>query len=137
MRFDLLKILLVDDNQHMRIMVIEILRAVGVRHILQAADGAQAIEAMRREPIDIVIADLAMSPVDGIDFVRLLRNSPDSPNPMCPVMMMSGHSTERRVSEARDAGVNTFIGKPITARGLLEHLSEIIDHPRPFCRSSD
>jgi two-component system chemotaxis response regulator CheY len=75
--------------------------------------------------------------VDGIDFVRLLRNSPDSPNAMCPVMMMSGHSTERRVSEARAAGVNTFIAKPITARGLLEHLSEIIDHPRPFCRSSD
>lgn len=137
LRFDLLKILLVDDNQHMRIMVIEILRAVGVRHIIQASDGAQALEMMRREPVDIVITDLAMSPVDGIDFVRLLRNSPDSPNAMCPVVMMSGHSTERRVSEARDAGVNTFLGKPITARGVLEHLSEIIDHPRPFCRSSD
>ena len=137
LRFDLLKILLVDDNQHMRIMVIEILRAVGVRHIVQASDGAQALDMMRREQVDIVITDLAMSPVDGIDFVRLLRNSPDSPNAMCPVIMMSGHSTERRVSEARDAGVNTFLGKPITARGLLEHLSEIVDHPRPFCRSSE
>ena len=118
-------------------MVIEILRAVGVRHILQASDGAQALDMMRREAVDIVIADLAMSPVDGIEFVRRLRNSPDSPNAMCPVIMMSGHSTERRVSEARDAGVNTFLGKPITARGLLEHLGEIVEHPRPFCRSSD
>lgn len=129
--------LVVDDNQHMRIMVIEILRAVGVRQIRQASDGAQALDIMRHEPIDIIIADLAMSPVDGIDFVRLLRNSSDSPNAMCPVVMMSGHSTERRVAEARDAGVNTFLSKPITARGVLEHISEIVDHPRPFVRSSE
>lgn len=137
MRFELLKILLVDDNQHMRMMVTEILRAVGVRHILQASDGSEALNLMRHEPVDIVIADLAMSPVDGIDFVRLLRNSPDSPNHLCPVIMMSGHSTERRVGEARDAGINTFIAKPITARGVLERIAEVVDHPRPYARSSD
>jgi YesN/AraC family two-component response regulator len=118
-------------------MMIEILRAVGIRHIRQASDGGEALNMMRREPIDLVITDLAMSPVDGVDFVRLLRNSRDSPGAMCPVVMMSGHSTPRRVAEARDAGVNTFLGKPITARGVLEHLSEIIYHPKPFMRSSD
>ena len=137
MRFELLKILLVDDSQHMRTMITEILRAVGVRHIAQAHDGSEALNVMRYEPVDIVIADLAMSPVDGIDFVRLLRNSPDSPNHLCPVIMMSGHSTERRVGEARDAGVNTFIAKPITARGVLERIAEVVDHPRPHARSSD
>jgi len=137
LRFELLKILLVDDSQHMRTMITEILRAVGVRHILQANDGSEALTVMRQQTVDIVIADLAMSPVDGIDFVRLLRNSPDSPNTLCPVIMMSGHSTERRVGEARDAGVNTFIAKPITARGVLERIAEVVDHPRPYARSSD
>jgi CheY-like chemotaxis protein len=118
-------------------MLVEILRAVGVRNLRQAADGSAALDLMREEAFDIVIADIAMSPVDGIDFVRLLRNSPDSPNAYCPVIMMSGLSTERKVAEARDAGINTFLGKPITARGVLEHIAEVVDHPRPFVRSSD
>ena len=69
------------------------------------------------------MTDLAMQPLDGIDFVRLLRNSPDSPNPMAPVIMITGHSTLRRVHEARDVGVNEFLSKPVTARGVLERIS--------------
>ena len=137
MRFDLLKILVVDDYPPMRTMLVEILRAIGVRYIRQASDGSAALNQMRHEMFDIVMADIAMSPVDGIDFVRLLRNSPDSPNAFCPVIMMSGLSTGRKVSEARDAGINTFLAKPITARGVLEHIAEVVDHPRPFVRSSD
>ena len=51
--------------------------------------------------------------------------------------MITGHSTERRVHEARDAGVNEFMAKPLTARGVLERLALVIDHPRPFIRSDD
>ena len=137
MRFDLLKILLVDDNHHMRVLLTEILRAIGVKHVYEAADGSEALQVMRRAPVDIIITDFAMSPVDGVDFVRLLRNSPDSPNALCPVIMVSGHSTERRVGEARDAGVNEFLSKPVTARGVLERSGQIIDHPRPYVRSSE
>ena len=137
MRFDLLKILLVDDNHHMRVLLTEILRAIGVKHVYEAADGSEALQVMRRAPVDIIITDFAMSPVDGVDFVRLLRNSPDSPNALCPVIMVSGHSTERRVGEARDAGVNEFLSKPVTARGVLERIGQIIDHPRPYVRSSE
>ena len=137
MRFDLIKILLVDDNHHMRMLLNEILRAIGVRHVFEASDGAEALQALRREPIDIVMTDLAMQPLDGIDFTRLVRNSPDSPNPMVPVVMITGHSTMRRVSEARDVGVTEFLSKPVTARGVIERITRVVDHPRSFVRSSD
>ncbi|HWA59774.1 MAG TPA: response regulator [Caulobacteraceae bacterium] len=137
MRFELLKILLVDDNHHMRILLSEILRAIGVSHIYEAGDGAEALQLLRREAIDIVMTDLEMSPLDGIDFVRLLRNSPDSPNPMIPVIMITGHSTMRRVGEARDVGVNEFLAKPITARGVIHRITLIVEHPRPFVRTGD
>jgi CheY-like chemotaxis protein len=136
-RYDLLKILLVDDNHHMRLLLAEILRAIGVREIFEAGDGAQGLQMMRDHPIDIVFTDLSMQPLDGIDFVRLLRNSPDSPGHMCPVIMITGHSTRKRVNDARNAGVNEFMAKPLTARGVVERLSQLIEHPRPFVRTDD
>lgn len=137
MRFELIKILLVDDNHHMRVLLTEILRAIGVKHVFEAADGAEALQLMRTHQVDIVMTDLAMQPLDGIDFVKLLRNSPDSPNQMCPVIMITGHSTARRVGEARDAGVNEFLAKPVTARGVIERIGEIVEHARPFVRVAD
>jgi CheY-like chemotaxis protein len=137
LRFDLLKMLLVDDNHHMRVLLTEILRAIGVKHVFEAADGAQALNVMRQQQIDIVMTDLAMEPLDGIDFVRLLRRSPESPNQMCPVIMITGHSTLARVQEARNAGVNEFLAKPLTARGVVERLSQVVDHPRPFVKTAD
>ncbi len=137
MRYDLLKILLVDDNHYMRVLLAEILRAIGVTRIYEANDGAEGLQMMRDNPVDIVMTDLSMQPLDGIDFVRLLRNSPDSPNPTVPVIMITGHSTIARVNEARDAGVTEFLAKPLTARGVIERLHEVIEHPRPFVRSGD
>jgi two-component system chemotaxis response regulator CheY len=136
LRFELLKMLLVDDNHHMRVLLAEILRAIGVRQVFEANDGAEALQIMRAHQIDIIMTDLAMQPLDGIDFVRLLRNSPDSPNPMAPVIMITGHSTSRRVTEARDVGVNEFLSKPVTARGVLERIAQVVDNPRPFVRSA-
>ena len=137
MRFELLKILLVDDNHHMRVLLTEILRAIGVRQVFEANDGAEALQIMRTHQIDIIMSDLAMQPLDGIDFVRLLRNSPDSPNPMAPVIMITGHSTQRRVQEARDVGVNEFLSKPVTARGVLERIAQVVDNPRPYVRTAN
>lgn len=137
MRYDLLKILLVDDNHYMRVLLAEILRAIGVTEIYEANDGAEGLQMMRDHPVDIVMTDLSMQPLDGIDFVRLLRNSPDSPNKMAPVIMITGHSTFARVKEARDAGVNEFLAKPLTARGVIERMHQVVEHPRPFVRTDD
>ncbi|MDB5423742.1 MAG: chemotaxis protein CheYIII [Phenylobacterium sp.] len=134
MRYNLLKILLVDDNHHMRVLLTEILRALGVRQIFEASDGAEGLQTLRHNPVDIIMTDLSMQPLDGIDFVRLLRAAP-GPSRMTPVIMITGHSTLQRVNEARDAGVNEFLAKPLTARGVLGRVALVIDHPRGFVRS--
>ena len=137
MRYDLIRILLVDDNHYMRVLLSEILRAIGVKDIYEANDGAEGLQMMRNHQIDILMTDLSMQPLDGIDFVRLLRNSPDSPNPMVPVIMITGHSTMQRVAEARDAGVNEFLAKPLTARGVIERIGQVVENPRSFVRTAD
>jgi two-component system, chemotaxis family, chemotaxis protein CheY len=135
LKFELLKILTVDDNHHMRLLLTEILRAIGVREVHEAANGAEALHVLRNNPIDIVMTDLAMQPLDGIDLVRRLRNAKESPNPMVPLIMITGHSTLRRVAEARDVGVTEFLSKPVTARGVIERISRVVEHPRPFVKT--
>src|SRR6185312_12024208 len=119
----------------MRLLLSEILRALGVRQLFEASDGAHGLQMMKGHPVDIVMTDLAMQPMDGIDFVRLLRNSPDSPNQMCPVIMITGHSTRARVNEARNAGVNEFLAKPLNARAVVERINQIVEHPRPYVKT--
>jgi DNA-binding NtrC family response regulator len=56
---------------------------------------------------------------------------------MIPVIMITGHSTVRRVAEARDVGVSEFLSKPVTARGVIERINRVVENPRPFVRSGD
>lgn len=131
-----LKILLVDDNHHMRAIVATILRAAGVRHIRECHDGAEALGALREWPADIAIVDYQMGPVDGVEFTRLVRQAETSANPFLPIIMMTGYAERRAVVEARDSGVTEFLVKPITVRGVLDRLSAVIFRTRPFVRST-
>jgi DNA-binding NtrC family response regulator len=54
---------------------------------------------------------------------------------MCPVIMITGYTTQKRVAEARDAGVNEFLAKPVTARGIIDRITRIVEHPRPYIRT--
>jgi two-component system, chemotaxis family, chemotaxis protein CheY len=136
-RLELLKILLVDDSPHIRTLLAEILRAIGIQHLFSAGDGSEALHLLRSQPVDLVITDLAMAPMDGVELTRLIRQSPDSANPMLPIVMITGHTTLNRLQAARDAGVNEMLAKPLTARGVLDRLKRVIEQPRPFVRSGD
>jgi len=129
-----LKILLIEDNQHMRSIVTTILKGSGIRDIRDARDGAEGLEILRQYPADIALVDFNMFPIDGVEFTRMLRTASDSSNPYLPVIMITGHSERSRVVEARDAGVNEFVVKPLTARALLSRIDAIIMRPRPFIR---
>ena len=130
-----LNILLVDDNQHMRAITSAILQSAGIRHIREVSDGAMALDALREHPVDLAIVDFNMFPLDGVEFTRLVRNSPDSSNPYLPIIMMTGHSEKHRVYEARDAGVTEFVVKPITAKAVFDRIQAVIMRPRPFVKT--
>lgn len=130
-----LQVLLVDDNQHMRAIASAVLKSAGVGEVREAGDGGAALEILHTWPVDLAIVDFNMFPLDGVEFTRLVRNSPDSPNPYLPIIMMTGHSEKSRVVEARDAGVTEFVVKPITAKAILERMNAVIYKPRPFVKT--
>lgn len=132
-----MKILLVEDHQHTRLLLQDVLRTSGVREIYHSEEGGQALELLRKKEVDVVFTDLAMQPMNGIEFTRRLRNDADSPNRFLPVIMVTGHATKARIAAARDAGVNEFLVKPITGRGVLDRMRQVINGDRNFVRSGD
>lgn len=129
-----IEILVVDDHESMRTILSSFLRAFGFLRIRVAEDGAAALKAIAEKPADIVIADLKMPQLDGIDFTRKLRAQATS-DAFTPVVMVTGHASANRVAAARDAGVNEFIVKPVTGRVLADRLRRIFEEERPFVRT--
>ena len=136
--FSRLKILVVEDNHHMRRIITAILNGAGVppSAIREAKDGIEALELLRQFDADLALIDYNMSPIDGVEFARIMRNAPDSANRYLPLVMITGHSEKSRVTQARDAGVNEFIIKPLTAKALLNRIVSIVLKPRVYIRSS-
>ncbi|MBC8241930.1 MAG: response regulator [Alphaproteobacteria bacterium] len=130
-----LNLLVVDDNKHMRALVKSILHALGVRSVHEAIDGADAFKELRHFPADLIICDWNMEPLDGLDFVRLVRTGADSPNPYVSIIMLTGHTELNRVLEARDTGVHEFLAKPISAKKLYSRIKAIIEHERKFIKA--
>ena len=133
-RFDKLKILVVDDNVHMRKLVVTILQAFGVVHIFEAESGERAWAVLRESSPDVVVLDWMMEGLSGLDVVQMIRSDPQTPNPFVPVIMITGHTERHKVEAARDAGVTEFIAKPITAQSLFARIAEILERPRAFVR---
>ncbi len=135
LRFDKLRVLVVDDNQHMRKLVVAILQAFGVRELWESPDGEHAWKTLRDSNPDVIVLDWQMTGMTGLEFVRLVRNSPKSFNIFLPIMMLTGHTHIDHVRQARDAGANEFLAKPVSVKGILSRLLAVIEHPRPFVRT--
>jgi two-component system chemotaxis response regulator CheY len=134
-RFDRLKVLVVDDNQHMRKLVVAILQAFGVVQIFEAADGNRAWQTLREANPDVVILDWMMEGLNGLEVARMVRTSPQTPNPFVPIIMLTGYTQVDHVRQARDAGVNEFLAKPVSVKAVMSRLVSVIEHPRPYVRT--
>ena len=134
-RFDRLKVLVVDDNAHMRKLVTTILQAFGVVQIYEAENGQRAWAVLRESNPDVLVLDWVMDGMSGLDLVQMIRTNPQTPNPFVPVIMLTGHTSLVHVRQARDAGVNEFIAKPVSVKTMMSRLVAVIEHPRPYVRT--
>ena len=76
-----------------------------------------------------------MEGMSGLDLVQMIRTNPQAPNPFVPVIMLTGHTSLDHVRQARDAGVNEFIAKPVSVKTMMSRLVAVIEHPRPYVRT--
>lgn len=135
--FSRMRALVVDDDRMTRDLVVSILEGVGLGHIDRAADGQEAFNHIRAAPPDIIISDVLMEPMDGISFTRRIRTHRESPSPHIPVILLTAHTDRITVLEARDAGVNAFVAKPVSIDELRRKITLVMNDPRQFIRSED
>jgi len=133
---DKLKVLVVDDNHHMTNIIKTILRGIGVKDLADASNASDAFQIVRMTPVDLIITDYAMDPVNGCELTKLMRTAADSPNHFVPIIMLTAYAERSKIEAARDAGVTEFCAKPITATELYRKVCAVINTPRSFIRTS-
>jgi len=114
------KILVVDDDKKIVDLVTLYLKKDGY-HVLTAYDGQQAIELARRKQPDLVVLDLMLPQVDGMDVCRILRA--ESP---LPIIMLTGRSTDDDKLEGLDLGADDYVTKPFNPRELLARIRAVL-----------
>ncbi len=131
-----LKVLVVDDNHHMINIIKTILRGFEVKDFFDTNSARDAFQIIRTTPVDLIITDFSMDPVDGCELTKLIRTAEDSPNHFVPIIMLTAYAERSKVEQARDAGVTEFCAKPVTATELYRKVCSVINTPRSFVRTS-
>jgi len=139
LNFSRLHLLIVDDNEFMRDLYRQLLEAIGFRaeHVTEASDGGEALGYLDHHDVDVVICDLNMKPMNGKQFTHHVRNSPKSPDPYLPIIVCTGHAELIHIADARDAGANEILRKPVSAGSLYARIQAVIEAPRPFILSQN
>lgn len=132
-----LTILVADPSPYMVKIMRAMLRGFGVARIREACDGAQALEELNTNLIDIAIVDYALTTLNGIELTELLRGDAKSANRFVPIIMVSAYTEKWRIEECRDSGATEFLRKPFSARELYDRMLEVVNNPRPFVRSAN
>ena len=121
-----LRTLIVDDSSVMRKIVARALQQGGfsLGQILEAGNGSEALEILRREKVDLVLSDINMPVMDGLEFVRQLRIVENAQG--VPVVMITTEGSESHVMEAISCGARGYIRKPFTPDQMKEHVLPLL-----------
>ena len=116
-------ILIVDDSASMRQLLAYVLKGEGF-DVIEGSDGEEALGKLTGQPIDLIISDVNMPKMDGISFVKRVKQQPRYQN--VPVIMLTTESAEQKKYEGRDAGAKAWVVKPFTPDGLLGAVRKLI-----------
>jgi two-component system chemotaxis response regulator CheY len=117
------KILSVDDSASVRQMVTFALENAGYE-VVTAVDGRDAMERLKATPVDLIITDLNMPNLDGIELVRQVRAMPRFK--FVPIVLLTTESEETRKQEGRAAGATGWIVKPFKQDQLLAVVKRVL-----------
>lgn len=116
-------ILTVDDSTSIRQLVRFTLEQSGY-HVIEASDGQEALGELKQNAVDLVLTDLNMPNVDGIELIRQIRA--DSGLKFLPIVMLTTESQEKKKQEGKAAGATAWIVKPFKPEQLVAVVKKIL-----------
>jgi two-component system chemotaxis response regulator CheY len=124
-----LNILIVDDSPAMRAFVRRVIQisGLGVENYFEAGDGAQALEVAAAQRLDAILTDINMPVMDGEEFVRRLRASPQAG---IPVIVVSTDATSQRIHNMLDLGAIGYLQKPFGPEQLRNEVERVLLAPQ-------
>jgi two-component system chemotaxis response regulator CheY len=121
-----IRALIVDDSSVMRKIVERSLRQAGLdlSSVSQAGNGAEALGILDTNPVDLILSDINMPVMDGLEFVRQLQTMEKLRG--IPVVMITTEGSESNVVQALSLGAKGYIRKPFTPDQVKEHVLPVL-----------
>ncbi|CUA81392.1 MULTISPECIES: response regulator [Gulbenkiania] len=128
-----LRVLVVDDQMLVRTLLGQALRTMGFRpdSVLQAVDGSTALRTLDVKTVDIVLCDIEMQPLNGLDLLKELRCGKTMNPPNLPFVFLSGHAERQNVLIAAQLHADGFIVKPPKPADVEKAIETALGRPRP------
>ncbi len=119
-------ILIVDDSSSIRRLLKKVIELSGleVDRIHEASNGLEALKVLEREWVDFIMCDIHMPQMDGIEFLKRLRE--DEVLGRIPVIMISTEGREEIIQEARKLGVKAYVKKPFTPEEIRDVIEKFV-----------
>lgn len=121
-----LKVLIVDDSAVMRKIVERALRQAGLDlgEVLEAGNGAEALVEVQKGSLDIILSDINMPVMDGLEFLKNLANIESAKG--VPVVMITTEGSEARVAEALSSGAKAYLRKPFAPEQIKQRVTPLL-----------
>ena len=122
-----IRTLIVDDSSVMRKIVERSLRQAGLDQMIvyEAGNGAEGLDLLKSKSVDLILSDINMPSMDGLEFLRQIRAQGLAPG--IPVVMITTESSEEHVKQAIMAGARGYIRKPFTAEQVKERVLPLVN----------
>lgn len=119
-----MKILIVDDSISMRRIVKRFLGNHKFNEIVEAEDGVKALEIVQSESVDLIISDLNMPEMDGLEFLEKIKNNPKTSG--IPFIMLTVEAIQKTMNQALGMDVDSYIVKPISEQLFIDEMLRVI-----------
>lgn len=121
-----LDVLIVDDSAAIRKILLRVLKQADVPlgEVLEAGDGLEALEKLKTKKVGLILSDINMPNMDGLQLLSRLRENPEYSS--VPVVMITTEGSQNKVLEAVNLGAAGYVRKPFTADQIKEKLTGLI-----------
>ena len=122
-----IRTLIVDDSSVMRKIIERALRQAGLDPLVvhEAGSGTEGLEVLKAQHVDLILSDINMPLMDGLEFLRQIRAQKLAPG--IPVVMITTESSEEHVRQAIQAGAQGYIRKPFTSEQVKERVMPLLN----------